>query len=98
MQSISYARLEGTKPLLSLRIFLDNVFGSLTQHEFHGTPKDLNISCRDCEYLSLLKSDVCDTHLGIVAGMLKKINDKNYDVFKIINGDTCSMNVKERSE
>ena len=94
-KSVVYNTLAETEPLLSLRIFLDNVFGSLTIHEFNSTVTGLSIKCQKCEYVSLLNSDVCDTHLGFVTGMLHRVHGKLYYANRTTEDKTCIIKLKE---
>lgn len=98
VKSVVYNALVETKPLLSLRIYLDNVFGSLTTHEFESKKNELNIKCQKCEYVATMNSDICETHLGFISGMLNKVNGKECCAIKTIEGIICNIKVKELNE
>ena len=58
-------------PELSFGAFFDQVFGNLTRHDVRTvSQKRIHVVCTDCLYVKTTKSDICESHIGLIKGLL----------------------------
>ena len=86
-------------PLPSFIHGLNQHFGRLTDHSVSNqTSTSLLLECSNCRNCnSERKTEVCETHIGIIAGSLRRLLDEVVDVSYIPNatGRSCAITIQK---
>ena len=85
--------VEGLSLALSYRVLFDQLFGSLAHHSFERvTRDDVCVRCTDCQNPRRMEeNDVCETHVGIIAGQLERHFGVAYDAVRHDAHDGCTL-------
>jgi hypothetical protein len=77
---------------LSFSIFLDSFFGKLTIHDTEKiTTEVTKIKCIDCAHYDGTDVNVCDTHIGIISGLIEKHFNISVKSFKATQNEFCLL-------
>ena len=90
---------KGLSKKTNLEYGLDSNFGSLTDHKISTFNKQLvKIECHQCRNIGEKSASVCDTHTGVITGVLETIFAAQYICKKIERNGICYiiLNEKER--
>jgi hypothetical protein len=70
----------------------DGIFGELTRHKFISYERTgSHIRCENCPYSAKGDEDMCESHMGILTGLLKNHFKINLVCKKIVNEDICNL-------
>lgn len=85
--------VEGLSLALSYRVLFDQLFGSLARHSFERVERDgALLRCTGCRNpLRAEENDVCETHVGILAGQLERHFGVAYDAVRCPTQDGCTL-------
>ncbi len=91
------SRWEGKIPCGSKALmFLDQVFGNLSQNCIASIKeKEINIEYHRCRYVELKTdcSPTCKAHLGAIAGVFEKVNNKKLEIIRVGKKDVCVIQI-----
>ena len=70
----------------------DGLFGSLALHKIVSERSDeIQLECAKCKNMVEGRSDICESHLGIIQGQFERLNNRTYSCHKKFERDICHI-------
>lgn len=78
---------------LALAAQFDRIFGGLTRHRFVRSDggRQVVIQCLNCDQADGVATDVCHTHMGLLAGLLEQETGHELSVTRTTTTGTCEL-------
>ena len=91
--TINFRRNSELPLSLDLGGFFDYVFGELTRHDVYiKSDFEIKVLCQNCPYSSMESSDICESHIGILEGVIKaRIGSEATSMRNVDDSQRCHL-------
>lgn len=70
----------------------DQLFGGLTRHRVESLERHSGtVLCQSCPYARGPRTDVCETHMGVLAGQLGRWLQTRFEPRRVVQGGDCRL-------